>query len=436
MAANPGQVPHMFQNAMQHAISQGGVSVVGLPEDVTTQDAAPDTASRLPLESKRLPQATEDEIARAAKILNSAQKVAIFAGMGAAKAAPELMQAARLLAAPVATSYKSQMQLARNCPNYVGHLAYLGMWSAVEAMAGADAILILGTNFPYPGFFPAGRQIIQVDVRPERIGKVADVSLGIRADCGLFLSALVPRLDKKTDAAFLDKALSEYAKVQADLAKPVSHRGSANAIRPEYFFSLLDKMADPDCIFTVDTGMNNLWSSHYLTPGADRMMLASFMHGSMANAMPQAIGAALTCPGRQVISLSGDGGLSMLMGDLLTIIQYRLPIKIFVADNRSLGFVKWEMELAGYKPSETGLSNPDFGEVAKAMGFAAQTVRDPAQLEDAMKKWLAADGPVLLSVVTDPGAASFTFSSKMAAAATPANLLDNFMPPEGQAKDL
>lgn len=426
IAANASQVPHMFQNAMQHAISQGGVSVVGLPQDVLAQEAVSSTAATVPLTSQRLPEPDDLEIQKAAAILNQANKVAIFAGMGAAGAVEELKAVADMLAAPVATSYKSQLAITRDCPNYVGHMAYLGMWSAIEAIAAADAILIIGTAFPFPNFFPTGRQIIQVDVRAQRLGKVAQVDLGIRADAKLFLSSLLPRLNRKTDGGFLQQALANYGAIRQELMKPVLHPGITDAVRPEYFFSLLNEMAADNCIFTVDTGMNNVWSSHYLSAGKDRMMIGSFMHGSMANAMPQAIGAAVTCPGRQIISLSGDGGLSMLLGDLLTIIQYKLPVKIFVADNRSLGFVKWEMELAGYQPNETSLVNPDFGDVARSMGFHAQTVREPAQLKGAMESWLNAPGPTLLSVVTDANAASFTFSRKMMAG-KPGNL-ENFVP--------
>ena len=263
-------------------------------------------------------------------------------------------------------------------------------------------------------------------MRASRLGKVARVDLGIRADAALVLSALLQRLAQKTDSAFLNTALANYAAIQKELARPVASKGSAGAVRPEYVFATLDRLAAQDCIFTVDTGMNNLWSSHYLTPGKGRAMIGSFMHGSMANAMPQAIGAAVSCPGRQIISLSGDGGLSMLLGDLLTIVQYRLPVKILVTDNRTLGFVKWEMEMAGYAPNETSLANPDFGDLARAMGFTAATVNDPGDLEKAMQAWLDAAGPALLSVVTDPNAASFTFSRKMMEGAKPTSHTENF----------
>ena len=193
--------------------------------------------------------------------------------------------------------------------------------------------------------------------------------------------------------------------------------------------SLLDKLIEEDAIVCVDTGLNNLWTSHYLSPGKSRRMLGSFMHGSMANALPMAIGAVATCPEKQVIAFCGDGGLEMLMGELLTVVQYNLPIKILVADNSELGFVKWEMELEHYTPSQTSLKNPDLAKVANAIGINAQTVTNPGKLEEAMKLWLNNDGPALLAVKTDPDAASFTFSKELVESASPGNVVSNFILP-------
>lgn len=428
MAANPSQVPHMLHGTLQHAVSEGGVGVVGLPADVITEPAVDDSASTMMFATTQKPEPTADEINACAKALNDAAKVAIFAGCGAAGATNELKELAEKLNAPVVTTFKSQMELTRDCPNYVGHLGYMGMWSAVDAIAQADVVLMIGSNFPFPGFFPDGHRTIQVDIRAERLGKVADLHTGIRADAGLFINALLPNINPKTDRTFLDSALKAYADVRKLMLKPVDNPGTDGAIRPEYVFHTLDRLADDNCIFTVDTGMNCVWSSHYLTPSKGRNMIGSFTHGSMANALPQAIGASVCSPDRQVIALSGDGGLTMLMGDLLTIIQYKLPVKILVADNRSLAYVKWEMELAGYKPSEVSLTNPDFGEMAKTMGFTAETVTEPQKLEDAMARWLKTPGPALLSVVTDPDAASLTFSKELVDKASPTNVVENFMP--------
>lgn len=429
MAVTPAQVPSMLHGAMQQAIGKGGVGIIGLPADVLDKDAAQDSASTLPSYTDRLPIASDEEIKEAAEIINQAPTVAIYVGSGAANAVDNVRKLSQLLNAPVITSYKSQMEMSRNMPNYVGHMGYLGMWSAENAVASADVVIILGTNFPYPGFFPTDKKIIQVDIRAERLGKRAKLNLGIRSDTDYFLSKLIPVLKPKEDKAFLTQVLEDWEVIKKKMQEPVENPGKEDCIRPEFMMATLDKLAADDCIVTVDTGMNNVWTSHYLTPGKDRRMIGSFTHGSMANALPMAIGAKFTMPDREVISISGDGGLAMLMGEMLTIAQYKLPVKILVADNRALAFVKWEMELAGLTPNETNLVNPDFAEVAKAIGFQAQTVNKPEDLEGAMRSWLSADGPALLSVVTDTDAASFTFSRQLMEKAAPGNVVSNFIAP-------
>lgn len=428
MATTPTQVPHMLQAAMQEAIGRGGVGIIGLPADVIGQPAVESYAATTALYTQRLPESSEVEINAAAELINNAGTVAIFAGSGAKNAAELVNELSEKVKAPVGTTYKSQLELMGKCKNYVGHMGYLGMWSAEEAIASADVLVLIGMNFPYPGFFPTDKKIIQVDVRAERLGRKAKVDVAARSDAGLFLSGLLPKINVKNESSFLDKALSDYAAIKDKFNEPIKNPGNQGAIRPEYMLSLLDNLADDDAVFTVDTGMNNVWTSHYLTPKKDRKMVGSFSHGSMANAMPMAIGAKFACPDRQVIAICGDGGFTMLMGELLTIIQYNLPVKLLVADNRSLAFVKWEMEMAGLKPSETNLTNPDFGKMGEVLGFHAETVDDPVQLEGAMKRWISADGPALLSVVTDTDAASFSFSEKLMESAKPGNPLSNFAP--------
>lgn len=428
MAVTPTQVPHMLQAAMQEAIGRGGVGIVGLPADVIGQPAVDSYASTTPLYTGRLPEPSEAEIEAASELINNAKSVAIFAGSGAKNAAELVNELSEKVNAPVGTTYKSQLELMGVCKNYVGHMGYLGMWSAEQAIASADVVVIIGMNFPYPGFFPTDKKIIQVDVRAERLGRKVKVDVAVRADAGLFLKDLLPKVNEKKDSAFLDKALADYADIKKKFEEPVQNPGNKGAIRPEYMLSLLDKLADDNAVFTVDTGMNNVWTSHYLTPKSGRSMIGSFTHGSMANAMPMAIGAKFACPDRQVIAVCGDGGFTMLMGELLTIIQYKLPVKLLVADNRTLAFVKWEMEMAGLTPNETNLTNPDFGKLAETIGFHAETVDDPSNLETAMKRWLSAEGPALLSVVTDPDAASFSFSEKLMESAKPGNPLSNFSP--------
>lgn len=426
IATTPTQVPHMLQAAMQEAVGRGGVGIIGLPADVIGQSSVESYASTSPLYTQRLPEPSEEEINAAAQLINSAKSVAIFAGSGAKNAADLVNELSEKIKAPVGTTYKSQLEVAGKCTNYVGHMGYLGMWSAEQAIASADVVLLIGMNFPYPGFFPDDKKIIQVDVRAERLGRKSKVDVAVRSDAGLFLQALIGRINVKSDSSFLDNALSDYAEIQKKFLEPINHPGVKGSVRPEYMLYLLDKLADDDAVFTVDTGMNNVWTSHYLTQKKDRRMIGSFTHGSMANAMPMAIGAKFACPDRQVIAICGDGGFSMLMGELLTIIQYKLPVKLLVADNRTLAFVKWEMEMAGLTPNETDLTNPDFGKMAATLGFQAETVDDPAELEEAILRWLAAEGPALLSVVTDPDAASFSFSKDLMNSAKPGNHLSNF----------
>ena len=427
-AVTPTQVPHMLQAAMQSAIGKGGVGVIGLPADVIGQPAVPSYATSDALYTDRLPEPDKDKIEAVAKLINESANIAVFAGSGTKNAADLLKEFTEKTNAPLVTTYKSQLELTAGAKNYVGHMGYLGMWSAVDAIQSADVILVVGMNFPYPGFFPTDKKIIQVDVRADRLGRKCKVDLGLRSDARLFFEQLLPLINAKTDRTFLDKALKDYREIQAKFAEPVNNPGTKGAIRPEFMLHTLDRLADDNAVFTVDTGMNNVWTSHYLTPKTGRSMIGSFTHGSMANAMPMAIGAKFACPDRQVIAVCGDGGLAMLFGELLTIAQYKLPVKLLVADNRALAFVKWEMELAGLKPSETDLTNPDFGEVARSIGIQGESVDDPAQLEAAMKRWLESDGPALLSVVTDTDAASFSFSEQLMKQARPGNPVSNFMP--------
>lgn len=428
-ACNAGQAAYMMRGAIQAAVSKGGVAVVGMPEDVTSMPAVDPAAATKVLPSDCRPEPSAEEEKAAVDILDAAKKPVIFAGCGAAEATAELNALAAKLKAPVVTTYKSQLMLTGDCPNYIGHLGYLGMWSAIEAVGGADAILIVGADFPFPGFFPASAHIIQADVRADRIGRKAKVELGIRSDATLLLKALVDSVAEKTDTAYLDAALKNFADIKARDAEPVESKGTKGNIRPEYFFDLLNKKAADDAIFTVDTGMNCLWTSHYLEQTGRRVMIGSFTHGSMANALPQSIGCAMAAPGRQVVALCGDGGLAMLMGELLTIAQYRLPVKVFVADNRALAYVRWEMELAGIEPNETDLVNPDFGAMARVIGFQAETVDDPADLPAAVDRWLAAEGPALLSVTTQTDAASFNFSKDMMDKASATSAISNFRAP-------
>jgi pyruvate dehydrogenase (quinone) len=263
---------------------------------------------------------------------------------------------------------------------------------------------LLGTDFPYTPFMPTDCEIVQVDIKPENIGRRARVTMGLHGSVKDTVTALLPLLKQKKDDGFLQEQLEVYAEVKKNMQTYVDDTGEKDLIHPEYVSALLDELADDDAIFTVDTGMCCVWGARYINATGKRELLGSFNHGSMANAMPQAIGAALACPGRQVIALCGDGGISMLLGDLATITQYKLPVKIIVFNNRSLGMVKLEMEVAGLPDWQTDMANPDFAAVATAMGIKGVAVHEPADVRQALTEALSYNGPVLINVMTDPNA--------------------------------
>jgi pyruvate dehydrogenase (quinone) len=278
----------------------------------------------------------------------------------------------------------------------------LGWGAAYKAMHECDVLVLLGTDFPYESFMPTDRRIAQVDLRAERLGRRAKLDLGLCGDVGDTIRALLPLLEAKTDRAFLDAMLEQHLGAQKKLRAYVDHVGKRRPIHPEHVAATLDELAGPDAVFTVDTGMCCVWAARYLRAAVGRRIVGSFNHGSMANALPQAIGAQTAYPKRQVISLSGDGGLAMLMGELLTVAQYQLPVKIVLFDNHRLGMVQLEQEAAGLPHYGVELKNPNFAALAEAIGLKGLRVEDPAAVRPALKEALESRGPVLVDVVTEP----------------------------------
>ncbi len=404
IATTAQQLPRMMQAAIQTAISKKGVSVIGLPGDLTSQKVVDIDSSNIPYHSKPVVSPQITKIKRIASLLNKANKVTIFCGIGAQNAHDEVVELSQSLNAPVAYSFKGKMSIQHNNPNEVGMTGLLGLPSGYYSMQEAEILLLLGTDFPYTPFMPENSYIIQVDIRANRIGRRAKVNMGIVGDVKDTLKILNPLIEPKKDDKFLKRHLKIYETVKKNLNTYVTNKGAENKIHPEYVMYLINKKADENAIFTVDTGMTCVWGARYLESTGKRMMLGSFNHGSMANAMPQAIGAALAAPDRQIIALCGDGGLSMLLGDLETIVQYKLPVKIIVFNNRALGMVKLEMEVAGLPDNQTNMLNPDFELVAKAMGMTGFTVRHPDNVESVLESAMKTDGPVLVNIMTDPNA--------------------------------
>jgi pyruvate dehydrogenase (quinone) len=277
----------------------------------------------------------------------------------------------------------------------------LGWGAAYKAMHGCDALLLLGTDFPYESFMPSAPKVAQVDVRAERLGRRSRLDLGLCGDVRETIRCLLPLLDLKTDRSFLDAMVEQNRAAHKKLFSFAGHAEKRRPIYPQYVAAKLDELAGPDAVFTVDTGMCSVWGARYVRAAKGRRLLGSFNHGSMANALPQAIGAQAAYPGRQVIALCGDGGLAMLMGDVLTLAQYDLPVKIVLFNNHALDMVQLEMEAAGFQPFGVDLKNPDFAAVARAVGLFGVRVEDPAQVPPALKQVLEHPGPALVDVVTD-----------------------------------
>jgi len=404
MAVTPAQLPRMLQTAIQNAVHKKGVAVLGLPGDITNLPAADAETTTMLFRNRPVVRPSEDELLQLAELLNSYQKVTLFCGLGAAEAHDEIIQLAEKLKAPIAYTYKGKMAIQYDNPYEVGLTGLLGIPSAYRAMHECELLLLLGTDFPYTPFMPVKNKIVQIDIKPENLGRRAKLELGLCGDVKDTLQALIPLIELKKDGDFLALQLEFHKEVKKNLQNYVEDTGKPNAIHPEYVASVINELAAKDAIFTVDTGMCCVWAARYIDATGQRKMLGSFNHGSMANAMPQSIGAALACPDKQVIAFCGDGGISMMLGDLMTIVQYKLPVKIIIFNNRSLGMVKLEMEVAGIPDLETDMLNPDFTKVAEAMGMPGITITDPEEVKSGLEKAFLMDGPVLVTVQTDPNA--------------------------------
>lgn len=404
VATTSQQLPRMLQSALQIATTRKGVSVIGLPGDLAKASPAKvDSSVHIyPKSPSVCP--TEEDLIRLATLLNHYKRITLFCGIGCKGAHSEIMQMSKRLYAPVAYTFKGKMEVQYDNPHEVGMTGLLGMPSGYYSMHEAEVLVMLGTDFPYSAFLPDDIKIAQVDIKAERLGRRAKVDIGLCGDIKSTLQALLPLLHQKQDDSFLLKQLKRYQGTKRDLEAYIENKGKENQIHPEYVMSEINKLTPDDAIFTVDTGMTCVWGARYLQATEKRQMLGSFNHGSMANALPQAIGAALACPLQQVIALCGDGGLSMALGELATVVQYKLPIKIIVFNNRSLGMVKLEMEVDGLPDCQTDMLNPDFAQVAEAMGMAGFTVSDPEKVSATLSKALETDGPVLVNIMTAPNA--------------------------------
>jgi pyruvate dehydrogenase (quinone) len=395
---HPAQVPRLLEFAIQTAVAQSGVAVVILPGDVALLPAERTTPRvRVSYERPAIC-ASQPDVAAAARLLNAATKVTILGGAGCRDAHAELVATADALAAPVVHAMRGKEFIEYDNPFDVGMTGLIGFASGYVAMKDCDTLLMLGTDFPYQQFYPADAKTIQIDLRREQLGRRARLDLGIVGDVKTTLAALLPLLERKTRRDHLESALAHYRRARQGLDDLAVGPAGVPPIHPQFLARAIDTHAAPDAVFTCDVGTPTVWAARYLTMNGRRRLLGSFTHGSMANALPQAIGAQLAFPGRQIISMSGDGGLSMLMGDLFTLRQVGLPVKVVVFNNASLGFVQLEMRAAGFLDRGVDLVNPDFVKIAEGAGLLGIHAELPEQVGPALERALRHDGPALVDV--------------------------------------
>ena len=405
LISSAAQSPRTVNSAIRHAVGLGGVAVITLPGDITDLKAVEHVPTYAPARPATLTPNPAD-IDEAAALLNKADKVAIFAGAGVEGAHDEVIALADALKAPIGHTLRGKHFIQYDNPFDVGMTGLLGYGAAAEGMNDADVLILLGTDFPYDQFLPS-TPTIQVDTHAEKLGRRTDVGLAIHAQVKPFIEALLPHLRAGRSDSFLKAKIKKHSEIMhAPVGAYTRNVEKMRPIHPEYAAHLLNETAAKDAIFTADTGMCNVWTARYIDPLGTRRLIGSLLHGSMANALPMALGAQVAYPGRQVVSVSGDGGLSMLLGELITAKMYDLPVKVVVFNNSTLGMVKLEMLVNGIPDFQTDVPDTNYAEIARAIGFHAERVEDASRLEGAYREAFAAPGPALVEVITDPNALS------------------------------
>ena len=400
LVSQPAQAPQVAANAMRHALAGPGVGMVVLPGDVAAQPAAAPDAHPTHSVHPR-PEPDPAQLERLAELINRAARVVFFCGAGCADAREEIIALAQKAAAPIGYTLRAKDILEADNPLAIGMSGLLGWGDATRALHEAELVVLWGTDFPYPSFLPSHGNVVQVDTRAERLGRRIPICLGVCADAAHTARRLLPLVQADRGDEFLARCLSRHGKELTRLQAHIRRVDESAAIRPEYLTKLISDRAEPDTIFTVDTGTPVIWAARYIQALARRRLIGSFKHGSMACALAMAIGAKAAAPSRQVIALCGDGGLSMLPGDILTLLQEGLAVKILVYNNSSLDFVALEQEILGMPHMGTALRPTNYADMARGMGMAAHRVENAPELPGAVQSWLAAQEPALLDVAVD-----------------------------------
>ena len=392
LASIPEQIPHVMESAMRAAVERDGVAVVVIPGGVFFADVPSTAAMTAVRKAASVVRPAEAPLAAAAAMLNGAGRVTILAGAGCAGAHDQLLEFAGTLQAPVVHAMRGKEHVEYDNRFDVGMTGLIGFGSGYRAMEHCDVLVLLGTDFPYRPFFPEGVPVIQVDVRGENIGRRVPVAIPLVGTVKDTIEALLPLLEAKSDAKHLNRMTAHYRRARSRLDKLAQNRPGDSPLHPQFVAATVDRLAAADAVFTADVGTPCIWTARYVRMNGTRRLIGSFNHGSMANALPHAIGAQAAQPGRQVISLSGDGGLAMLLGELITLRQQHLPVKIVVFNNGALSFVELEMKAGGIVTYGTDLDNPDFAGIAQAAGLFGARVEKAGELEDALSAAFSHDG--------------------------------------------
>ena len=401
LISEPEQLSWVLQIALRTALARGGVAVVVIPGEVFFADAPPGAKVTPARAATSVIRPDDGSLAAAAEVLNSATRVTILAGAGCARAHRQLIDLAGALQAPVLHAFRGKEFVEYDNRFDVGMTGLIGFSSGYRAMEHCDALLMLGTDFPYRPFYPQGVPVIQVDVRGEQIGRRVPVDVPLVGTVADTIDALLPLITVKADSAHLDRMTAHYRRARHRLDRLAEERRGHSPLHPQSVATAIDRLAADDAVFTADVGTPCIWAARYLRMNSRRRLIGSFNHGSMANALPQAIGAQASQPGRQVVTLSGDGGVAMLLGELITLRQLDLPVKVVVFNNGALSFVELEMKAAGIVTYGTDLDNPDFAAIARAVGLFGARVEKAGELDDALRAAFGHDGPALVDVRTD-----------------------------------
>jgi pyruvate dehydrogenase (quinone) len=401
LVSNAETAPRIFEMAMRAAVEENGVAVVVVPGEIFLSTLGDKSFQMRPvLPTRSVVRPDDESLRRAAEILNAGSRVTILGGAGVVGAHDDLIRLAGVLQAPIVHALRGKEHIEYDNPYDVGMTGLLGFASGYKAIKEADVLLMLGTDFPYRQFYPDNAKIIQLDIRGAHLGRRTPIDLGMVGSVRDTLPALLPLLVQKQDRQHLDHSLKHYERTRKSLDSLAVNDRDRTPIRPEYLAGVANSLAADDAVFTFDVGSPTVWAARYLTMNGRRRLLGSFSHGTMACALPQAIGAQTVDRDRQVIALAGDGGLTMMFGELITLLQNKLPVKVIVFNNSSLNFVELEMKAAGFVNFGTDLINPDFSAVAQAMGMFGRRVEQPGDLPQALADAFAHDGPALLDVVT------------------------------------